>query len=146
MKYLEKYLIAYYHSNEPKYGYNLSAGGESGSGLGKPIDQYNRQGVLIRTWGSAAAIERELNYRATAITACARRKFPSAYGFYWVYSGETPEFKTYKTHRKVLQFDLEGNFIAEFKSAVEAGKSLGKGNRQIISCCNKKYKTAYGYI
>ena len=30
MYYLEKYLIAYYHSNDPKYGYNKSEGGEKG--------------------------------------------------------------------------------------------------------------------
>ena len=32
MYYLEKYLIAYYQSNNPKYGYNKSTGGEHQSG------------------------------------------------------------------------------------------------------------------
>lgn len=31
MFYLEKYLIAYYNSNDPEYGYNKSRGGECGS-------------------------------------------------------------------------------------------------------------------
>ena len=31
MYYLERYLIAYYNSNDPDYGYNNSSGGESGS-------------------------------------------------------------------------------------------------------------------
>lgn len=37
MFYLEKYLIAYYQSNNPKYGYNRSTGGEAGS-----------EGVVVR--------------------------------------------------------------------------------------------------
>lgn len=69
-----------------------------------------------------------------------------AFGFYWVVRGELPEFKTYKTHRKVYQYDLEGNFIAEFKNALEAGKSIGKDNSSIVRCCNKQQKTAHKFI
>lgn len=147
MKYLERYLIAYYNTTDRRYGYNISSGGENGNGVGtKPIDQYNRQGTLIRTWESTTAIERELNYSASTITACAKRRRPTAYNCYWVYSGETPDFKTYKTQRKVYQYSLTGEFIAEFKNAAEAGKSIGKGRSLIVNCCNGKRKMAYKFI
>lgn len=150
MKYLERYLIAYYHSNEPKYGYNVSAGGDGSTGVPlaqrKTIDQYDRQGNFIKTWESITAIDKALNYDFRNISACVRKKRPMAYNYYWAYSGELPDFKTYRTHRKVLQYDLQNNLIAEFKNAVEAGKSLGKSNRNIVDCCNKKLKTAYNFI
>ena len=53
MKYLEKYLIAYYNTTNRLYGYNISTGGESSTGVPskkrKPIDQYDKQGNFIRT-------------------------------------------------------------------------------------------------
>lgn len=150
MKYLEKYLIAYYQSNNRKYGYNITAGGDGALGIPsarrRAVNQYNKQGVLIKTWESAYSVEKELNYDSATICKCANKGMPKAYGFYWFYSNEQPDFKTYKTQRKVYQYDLEGNFIAEFKNALEAGKSIGKPNSNICSCCNKKYKSAYGYI
>ena len=150
MKYLEKYLIAYYQSNNPKYGYNISSGGDGGSGVPrttrKPIDQYDKQKHLVRTWDSIYSAAQTLNYDGGTISACVNKKHSMAFGFYWVVSGELPEFKTYKTHRKVYQYDLEGNFIAEFKNALEAGKSLGKDNSSIVRCCNKQQKTAHNFI
>ena len=147
MKYLERYLIRFYNTTDHRYGYNVSEGGEGAPGVStKPIDQYDKKGVLVRTWESAAAIERELNYSASTIAACAKRRRPTAYNCYWVYSGELPDFKTYKTQRKVRQFDLKGNLIAEFKNALEAGKSIGKPNGNICSCCNGKRKSAYNYF
>lgn len=151
MKYLERYLIAYYNTTDRRYGYNVTEGGDGHSGVPsknrKPIDQYDRQGNFIRSWESITEIERELGYHHTDISDCAKKKRPTAYNFYWFYSGEKPIFKTYKTRRKVRQYDLEGHFIAEFKNAAEAAKSLGKDNSVlIVACCNKKFKTAYNYI
>lgn len=146
MKYLERYLIAYYNTTDRRYGYNISTGGENGSGLGKkPIDQYDKQGNFIRTWDSASSIEKELNYRAGDISACANKHRPTAYNFYWCYSGQTPEFKTYGIRRPVYQFDLKGNLIRKFESATEAAKSLGKRGDHIIDCCNGKQPTAFHY-
>lgn len=150
MKYLEKYLIAYYQTTNPKYGYNISTGGEYGSGVPsarrKAIDQYDKQGHFIRTWESITAIDKTLNYNFRNISKCVTKRCPTAYNFYWCYSGQTPEFKTCQTIRKVYQYDLEGNKIAEYKNASEAGRSIGKGRSTIIKCCNKKLKSCYGYI
>lgn len=148
MKYLERYLIAYYNTTDHRYGYNVTEGGDGTPGFGtKPIDQYDKQGVLVRTWESAAAIERELNYDAGCIYNCLRKRQPTAYGFYWAYSGKIPELQTYKIRRKVYQYNLNGDFIAEFKNAVEATKSIGKSpNGNIVACCNGWRKTAYNYI
>jgi group I intron endonuclease len=56
--------------------------------------------------------------------------------------------------KPVIQMDLNGNFIAEFRSAREAANSFGKpkANSEILKVCNnyvspsnKRYKTALGY-
>ena len=50
--------------------------------------------------------------------------------------------------RPVEQYSLDGEFIREFPSAAEAGRSLGKRHANIAMCCCNKphYKTAYGYM
>lgn len=50
--------------------------------------------------------------------------------------------------KKVYQYDMEGNFIAEFPSVKEASRYLGVDNRGIGLCADNNYahyKSAYGY-
>lgn len=53
-----------------------------------------------------------------------------------------------KCAKAVLQYDLEGNFIREWKSAQEVRRELGFNSGSIGNCCRKlpRYYTAYGYI
>jgi len=50
--------------------------------------------------------------------------------------------------KKVLQYDLEGNFIKEWPSASTAEKTLNtnKLSSNISACANGKQKTSYSYI
>lgn len=51
-----------------------------------------------------------------------------------------------KNSYKVQMLDLSGSIVAEFKSAVEAGKTFGNEDGSIIaSCCRGDILTAYGY-
>lgn len=50
------------------------------------------------------------------------------------------------TARAVLQYSLDGEFVAEYFSAMEAGRVTGFRQSGISECCNGKQKTAYGYI
>ena len=52
--------------------------------------------------------------------------------------------KTSNASKPILQYDLQGNFIKEWKSISEAKKWLGKGDIQ--GCVLNKQKTAGGYI
>lgn len=49
-------------------------------------------------------------------------------------------------NKPILQFDLQGNFIKEWKSQTEASISLNKSSSAINECCNNKRKSAYKYI
>lgn len=46
---------------------------------------------------------------------------------------------------RVDQLSLDGKHIKSHRSAAAAGKSIGKGHRQILACCRGKASHAYGY-
>ena len=48
--------------------------------------------------------------------------------------------------KPVLQFDKQGNFIAEYSSAVEASNAIGKKHAQISAVCKGKRKSTYGFV
>ena len=71
-----------------------------------------------------------------------------------VYSPETLSFITTKQNaveangKKVAQFDLQDNFIADFETCVEAALYLGKpasAKTSISSCCRGVNHTAFGF-
>jgi group I intron endonuclease len=45
----------------------------------------------------------------------------------------------------ILQYDLDNNYIQEYKSAQEAGRCINKSGNQIADCASGRQKTAYGY-
>jgi group I intron endonuclease len=60
-----------------------------------------------------------------------------------------PNFKirgNTKKGNKVIQYDLQGNFINEWKNAAEAKKHTGVGNASISMCCRGVNKSAGGFI
>ena len=66
-----------------------------------------------------------------------------------VYGTRLERLSTSNTiHTPIIQYDLDFNFIAEYKNAIEAATILGFGKRSnlIYKCANKKANTAYGYI
>ena len=53
-----------------------------------------------------------------------------------------------KNKKRVMQYDLNRNFIKNWESISEAIQKLGltKGTSKISECCKHKIKTAYGFI
>ncbi|MEE3439923.1 NUMOD4 domain-containing protein [Ruminococcus sp.] len=52
-----------------------------------------------------------------------------------------------ESHQKpILQFDKKGNFIAEYKSTIEASNKLNISQGNICNCCSGIRKSAGGYI
>lgn len=60
---------------------------------------------------------------------------------------ETKEKLSAIASKPVIQYNLNGDFIREYKSASDAARFLGKAPSSIVHCCNHKtnYKTAYKY-
>lgn len=50
-----------------------------------------------------------------------------------------------KCSKKVVQYDLNGNFIAEFPSLSEINRQFGYSLGNLSMACNGKYKQIYGF-
>ena len=48
--------------------------------------------------------------------------------------------------RPIEQYDLNGEYIKTYSSAVDVGEIYGHGTNGIYRCCNGFQKTGYGYI
>lgn len=51
-----------------------------------------------------------------------------------------------KLMKSISQFDLQGNFIRDWDSAIQAEQELNLSNGGISAVCRGKQKTAYGFI
>jgi hypothetical protein len=54
--------------------------------------------------------------------------------------------RTDKLSVAVLQYDMNGNFIAEYKNAIEAANVVGTNKSCIASCCQGKQHTAGNFV
>lgn len=61
------------------------------------------------------------------------------------YSGNTIKMID-ATKKTVLQFTKNGKFLREFESTREASRQTGVNQGNISQCCNRKYKSAGGYV
>ena len=77
MYYLERYLIAYYNSNNPDYGYNNSSGGESGSYGVVPSKETieKRKETIIEKGAEIEFSERKPALSVYSATAGKKRRF-----------------------------------------------------------------------
>lgn len=48
--------------------------------------------------------------------------------------------------KPILQFTKDGQFVAEYQSAIEAERQTNTDHSNILKCCNGKRKTANGFI
>lgn len=51
-----------------------------------------------------------------------------------------------KTSKKVYQFDLDGNYIQEFKSTRDAARKMNNSHGNISRCCSGIFKHTGGFI
>lgn len=61
---------------------------EEESPLSKKVNQYSKDGELIKTWACTKQIERELGYPNSNINACLNNRQKTGYGYIWRYADE----------------------------------------------------------
>lgn len=116
-EHMEQDLIAFYRSNDPEYGYNLMSGG----GVHSTHSEETRQKISEAMLGKT-------NHKG---------------------HHHTQEVKDIvgRAHAKpVIQYDLNGNFIAKWPSMTEVERNTGYSKSAISHCVKGKTRTAYGYI
>ena len=168
----EIYWISYYNSTDIKYGYNISSGGEATSkGVKwtkeqkenasknknpKEIVQIDLNGNLINIWRSATHAARTFNTPVRSITKCVNHEgLYHTCGFIWMYKDEYDkgfDVEKYKIeHSKnfdleILQYDLYGNLVKEWKSDNEINDNLQLCVSTVRDCCRHKLKSYNGFI
>ena len=114
----EEYYIKIFNSRDKKFGYNIRQGGNNS--------------VM------SESTKQKLSYKLS------KENHP----FYGKHHSEKSKNQIRETkYLPVLQFDLDGNYIAEYKSAKHAIEFLGFSDKTNNSkCCLGHRKTCYGYI
>lgn len=121
----EIYWIAYYDTFYN--GYNETKGGQTQSDLIKiPVEQYDKQGNFIASYLSITEASKITGAKNIS-GVCKGKKYTSG-GYQWFYKGQANpiDLTNCNLHgeRAVLQYDLDGNYIKEFKSITEAARSI----------------------
>jgi hypothetical protein len=113
-----------------------------------PVVQIDFYGNFIKEWKSATEAARALNGRETNIRNVIKKRSFSALGYIWVNKKEYEfgvfDFREYlkrdSSRRRVVQLDLNENYIKTFFSITEAKKETGANN--IYTCCVGKQKSS----
>lgn len=162
-----------------KNGYNSTLGGDINpmwgiKGINHPssikINQYDINGNFIKTWNSIADISRTFNKDASNLSKVCNPKFNNKitqFGYIWRYYSDYPECtniiisdeevyfmhyskkKTQFESKKVVQYDLLGNFIKIWDSVSEAARNCNGNAGAITNVCkgikkmHKKYMWMY---
>lgn len=117
----------------------------------KVIYQFTMDGNFIGEYGSAYDAVRTLNLNIhPSCLSRAARKNKTAYGYVWSYEKEFKfDINNYRNYVSVDKYSLDGEFLENYKSVTDAGKSLNFNNVKtswITDVCSGKWVTAYGYI
>jgi len=133
----EKGFIRLFKSNNPKYGYNCTEGGDGCAG--RPVTDEQRKFMSEtsrKMWQDPKTRERLLKHLAEISDKNRGRKMPR----------EAVQ-KTIEAHSiPVLQYDKKLNFVNRFSSLNDAARAIGASENTLISrVCKKKSYTAYGF-
>ena len=152
----EKILIQKLDSFIKHNGYNVSIGGGIPVTEKSPVYQFDIHGNLIKEYDGICQAERELNIPTPNIIACCQGKVSHASGFIWRYKKDVLDLEKFKNeldtsiydiYEPVYQFDMDKNFMAEYKNASDAMKQNPKWfSSSVLDNCRGKTKHACGYI
>lgn len=128
--------------------YNLCLGGKVPSSANeKEVAQYDLNGKFLKVFYSIKQASDFTGISKSGIQhACSKETYCG--NFQWRYFNEDKSNidKAKTIYKKVYQFDLSGNYIAYYKSASDAGKTLGIQPKDISAVCLKRQGQAHGYF
>lgn len=99
----------------------------------KPVNQYSLDGEFIREWPSAQEASKKLGISIKAIQCCVTGYYQTGGGYIWKYTNGA---RVHTNRRKrVLQYSLDGVFIAEHDDVFVASKATGVCHETIRDIC-----------
>ena len=115
----------------------------------RTISQYDLEGNFIRDWNSTHEAEEELKIKTILNALNGRNK--TAGGFQWKYKNDNKKIEAYKTNRiyngrHIYQYSLDGEFIKEWESYLQASKELGVPHQHILRVLKGERKMTGGFL
>lgn len=117
----------------------------------KKVLQYSLEGDFIKEWDSLREASKTLHIHEGSISSCVRNKTKSSGGFQWKYYEvnfpiKIPAYNRGKKFRKIIQYDLFGNFIKVWNIAEDISKELNIATANIWNCCSGRTETSGKFI
>lgn len=116
----------------------------------KEVVQYDLLMNPISEYISINQAAKECKLFSTNISKCCHHKVSTVGGYIWRFKGDMSPMKEDKRHnrrtRSIIQYDLAGNIVDEFKSAKEAHNKTGISLTGIFECCNQRVSHSGGFI
>lgn len=111
----------------------------------KKVYQYTLNGEFIKEWACMSDAWRFYKIDSGSMTRACQGKSSSAGGFIWRY--EKVDVQPLKPRkRKVLQYDLDGNFIKEWDTISDAARTYKTSTGRICSCLCGNTKKCKGFV
>lgn len=107
----------------------------------KKVYQFDFNGNLVKEWICFNHILKEFPTGKSSIWRCLNNLQQTSFNYIWSYN-DNFKFKSFNQSKPVLQYDLNNNFIKEWKSAKEASEHLCIQQNSISLCCRNKRKKA----
>ena len=115
----------------------------------RPVVQLNVLGNLVGEYISVSEASRKINVNHSCIYHACLSDSHLSHGFLWMFKEDYDSLMTYPYINKscvpVICFDINNNYICEYKSITDAQNATGADRSAIIRCCKEKQKTAQGF-
>jgi hypothetical protein len=125
----------------------------------RSVSQYTKQGIFICTYPSIKDASLKTGVNHTNIASCCRNEAKSAGSFLWRYAEDKitdgylkwcnekkKQFHRDSTIKSVIQYTINGNFIAVYKSINQASEATGISRRSIKNVCDGNAESSKGFI
>lgn len=121
-----------------------------------PVLQFDKNGKFLKEFPSLTAAAMSSCTSTSQIARCCSVRKCIGAGFQWRYKDD-PIFKDGMIdiehvsnlgllhRREILQFDLDGNFIREYASIMDACRNTGASHDKILACLRENSKSTHGY-
>lgn len=114
--------------------------------LTKKVNQYSKDGFLIKTWNSIkeASEHTKIHRGSIGSVSSDNKKNKTAGGFIWKFEGV--QANKILVSEKINQFSINGAFIKTWDSLAEIKKAFKCKRHPIMKTCQKERLTAYNFI
>lgn len=116
------------------------------------ILQYTLEGDFVKKWNSIKEAAEYLNTKQGNISECLRGNSKSSSGYIWKYYYDDnyplkiQGYSNNSKYRKIIQYDLFGNFVKVWDSMIDIEKELNIKIHGINDCCKGNLSQSGNYI